>query len=350
MLIINPDTYRAFVKPLLFRLSPEGAQAAAGFALKQRRVWRAAAPLLMLDNARLEVDLAGLKLRNPIGLAAGYDKDCEYLPSLEALGFGYLTCGTVTEMPRAGNPSPRVIRYPADEAIINSLGFPSKGLEFAAAQLERAQPLLGDTPVVASVSGVTADEIARCHRRLEPLASAVEINISSPNTLGLRVFQQPDALGRLLSLLNDDRRKPLFVKLPPYMDLPSTGGEQKDTALGLVRVCAEYGVDAVTAANTWPIRDSRLAVGAGGLSGKPVFGDMVRMVADIRAVAGSRMAINACGGVFSGEDALEAIRAGATTVQLLTSLIYRGPGVVRRIKEQTLSLMDAEHIAALSMG
>ena len=350
MLIINPDTYRTFVKPLLFRLSPEGAQSAARFALKQRHIWRAASALLTLENARLEVDLAGLKLRNPIGLAAGYDKDCEYLPALEALGFGYLTCGTVTEAPRAGNPSPRVIRYPNDEAIVNSLGFPSKGLEYAAAQLERAQTALGDTPIVVSVSGVTADEIARCHRRLEPLAAAVEVNISSPNTLGLRVFQQPDALGRLLALLNDGRRKPLFVKLPPYLDLPSTGGEQKDMVLGLARACAEYGVDAVTAANTWPIRDSRLAVGAGGLSGKPVFADMARMVADIRAEAGGRMAINACGGVFSGEDALAAIRAGATTVQLLTSLIYRGPGIARRIKEQTLSLMDAEHIAALSVG
>lgn len=338
------------MKPLLFRLSPEGAQAAAGFALKRHHIWRAASPLLRLENARLEVDLAGLRLRNPIGLAAGYDKDCEYLPALESLGFGYLTCGTVTESPRAGNPSPRVIRYPADEAIVNSYGFPSKGLEFAAAQLERAQAALGDTPVVASVSGVTADEIARCHRRLEPLASAIEVNISSPNTLGLQAFQRPDALGRLLGLLNEGRRKPLFVKLPPYLDLPSTGGEQKEMALGLVRTCVEYGVDAVTVANTWPIRDSRLAVGAGGLSGKPVFGDMARMVADIRAEAGAGMAINACGGVFSGEDALTALRAGATTVQLLTSLIYRGPGIVRRINEQTLALMDAERIAALSMG
>ena len=344
MLIINPDTYRMLIKPLLFRLPPEAAQSTARLALKQRRIWQAASPLLQVDDPRLAVNLAGMNLPNPIGLAAGYDKDCEYLPALSSIGFGYLTCGTVTEAPRDGNPSPRVIRYESDEAIINSLGFPGKGLEHAAAQLEKAQHLLGATPVVASVSGVAPDEILRCHRRLEPLASAVEINISSPNTLGLRIFQQPDALRQLLEQLNYGRRKPLFVKMPPYLVTPSIGSEQKDMTLGLVDACMQRGVDAVTVANTWPARDSRLAVGAGGLSGRPVFADMVRMIADIKAEVGDRMAINACGGIFSGADALAAIQAGARTVQIYTSLIYRGPGIVRRINRQMLSLMDAESI------
>ena len=348
MLIINPDTYGAFVKPLLFRLSPEAAQNAARLAFQQRHIWRAAAPLLKVDNPRLAVDLAGLPLRNPIGLAAGYDKDCEGLPGLASLGFGYLTCGTVTEYPRAGNPAPRVIRYERDDAIINALGFPSKGLEYAAQQLERAQPMLNGTPVVASVSGVAPDEILRCHRRLEPLASAVEVNISSPNTLGLRVFQQPDALSRLLDSLNDGRRKPMFVKLPPYLETPSIGSEQRDAVLALARTCAREGVDAVTVANTWLARDSRLAVGSGGLSGRPVFPDMLRMVADIRAEVGARLAINAAGGVFSGDDALAALRAGADTAQVFTSLIYRGPGIVKRINERLITLMDADRIPALT--
>ena len=342
MLIINPDTYRTLIKPLLFRLSPEAAQSAAHLALKPHRVWQAASPLLRVDDPRLAVNLAGMSLSNPIGLAAGYDKDCEHLPALSSLGFGYLTCGTVTEAPRMGNPSPRIIRYDADEAIINSLGFPGKGVDYAAAQLEQAQHLLADTHVVASVSSVAPDEILRCHRRLEPLASAVEVNISSPNTLGLRIFQQPDTMRQLLERLNDGRRKPLFVKLPPYLQTPSTGSEQKDMVLSLVDVCLRQRVDAVTVANTWPARDSRLAVGAGGLSGRPVFADMLHMVADIKAEVGDRMAINACGGIFSGADALAAIQAGATTVQLLTSLIYRGPGIAKRINKQLLALMDAE--------
>ena len=348
MLIINPDTYRTFIKPLLFRLSPEAAQWAAHLALKQRQVWRVASPMLQVENSRLEVDLAGIRLPNPVGLAAGYDKDCESLPSLSSLGFGYLTCGTVTEMPRAGNPAPRVLRYESDEALINSLGFPSKGVEHAAWQLEQAQPLLDGTPVVASVSGVSAEEIVRCHLRLEPLASAVEVNISSPNTLGLRIFQQPGTLSELLGRLNEHRNKPLFVKLPPYLETPSIGSEQKDMVLSLVEVCVAQGVEAVTVANTWPANDSRLAVGTGGLSGKPVFADMLQMVADIRAAAGSGIGINASGGIFSGEDALAAIQAGATTVQILTSLVYRGPGIVRRINEQMLDQMDQEHMPALT--
>ena len=348
MLIINPDTYRTFIKPLLFRLSPETAQSLSHIALKQRQIWRAAEPLLNVDNSRLEVDLAGMRMNNPVGLAAGYDKDCESLPSLASLGFGYLTCGTVTELPRAGNPSPRVLRYESDEALVNSLGFPSKGVEHTAIRLEQALPLLNGTPVVASVSGVAPEEILRCHQRLEPLASAIEVNISSPNTLGLRIFQQSETLRQLLVGLNDQRSKPLFIKLPPYLETPSIGSEQKDMVLSLVDVCAEQGVEAVTVSNTWPVRDSRLAVGAGGLSGKPVFADMLQMVADIRAETGSTMAINACGGIFNGADALAAIQAGATTVQILTSLVYRGPGIVRRINEQMLSLMDQEHMPALT--
>lgn len=302
---------------------------------------------MQVDNPRLEVGLAGLRLRNPVGLAAGYDKDCKYIPSLSSLGFGYLTCGTVTEEPRSGNPRPRIIRHTKDESVINSLGFPSKGLEFAAQQLEQSQHLIGDTPVVVSVSGTAPDEIVRCHRRLEPLVSAVEVNISSPNTLGLRIFQQPNALAHLLGMINERRCKPLFVKLPPYMSLPSVGSEQRDMVMSLVDVCMQQGVDAITAANTWPVRHSGLVVGSGGLSGKPVFADMLQMVADIRAEVGDRMAINACGGIFTGEDAMLALQAGATTVQLLTSLIYRGPGVVRRINEQLLSLMDADRVVAL---
>ena len=348
MLIINPDTYRTFIRPLLFRLPPEAAQSVAHIALKQRQVWRAASPLLQVENSRLEVNLAGMRLSNPVGLAAGYDKDFESIPSLSSLGFGYLTCGTVTELPRAGNPAPRVLRYENDEALVNSLGFPSEGVENAALQLEQAQPMLDGVPVVASVSGVAGDEIVRCHRRLEPLVSAVEVNISSPNTLGLRIFQQPDTLRQLLASINENRSRPLFVKLPPYLVTPSIGSEQKDMVLRLVDVCVEHGVEAVTVSNTWPVRDSRLAVGAGGLSGRPVFSDMLQMVADIRAEAGTRLAINASGGIFTGEDALAAIQAGATTVQILTSLIYRGPGIVRRINEQMLSLMDQEHMPALT--
>ena len=353
MLIINPGTYKSIIRPLLFNLSPETAQGAAEFALRQDYLWKALSPLLKVDSPRLETTIAGLRLKNPVGLAAGYDKDCKVIPSLAAMGFGYVTCGTVTAMPQPGNPRPRVLRYVEDEALVNALGFPSKGLASAAEALGRVQEVRATTPIVVSVSGVTDEDILKCHRRLEPLADAVEINISSPNTAGLRVFQESDALGKLLDQVNDERQRPLFIKLPPYpssKDQPSAGDEEREKVLGLVEVCVNHGVSAVTVSNTWPVRDSRLAVGSGGLSGRVVFPDTLRMVADLKAVVGDAMAINACGGIFSGKDAFEVLQAGATTVQVLTGLIYRGPGIARSINERLLAAMDEGRVVSLGLG
>lgn len=346
MLLLSTDGYRVAIRPLLFRLPPEAAQRLADLALKQSYLWGALSPMLRVRDVRLEVDLCGMRLRNPVGLAAGYDKNCEFLPSMAALGFGYVTGGTVTESPRPGNPRPRVLRHVKEQSLINALGFPSRGLEFAARRLEKTRDSLGAARLIVSVSGTAADEIARCHRRLEPLADAIEVNISSPNTAGLRVFQEPAALAELLGRLNDSRNKPLFIKLPPYPE----EGEARDRVMALVKVCVERGVDALTVANTRPTKDPRLAVGAGGLSGKPIFADMLRMVADVRAEAGKRLAINACGGVFSGGDAWKAFEAGATTVQLLTGLIYRGPGIVKQINEELLRIMDRQGVASLHGG
>ncbi|MCH7745257.1 MAG: dihydroorotate dehydrogenase (quinone) [Chloroflexi bacterium] len=352
MLILNPDTYSLIAKRLLFSIPPEIAQSLTSFALKQEPIWRGLSSVFRVQDPRLEVNLSGMKLENPVGLAAGYDKNCEFLPSLAALGFGYVSGGTVTLLPQPGNPSPRIIRYTQDESLINSLGFPNHGLEFAARQLEQNYGARGNTPVVVSVSGITPDEIVACHRRMEPLVDAIEINISSPNTLGLRVFQEPIALADLLGKVSDGRTKPLFVKLPPYPSdeiSSSSSNNAKEQVLSLARVCVEQGVEALTVSNTWPAMDSRLAVGAGGISGKVIFHDTIRMVADVKAEVGDRAAINACGGIFSGEDAMTALLAGATTVQILTGLIYRGPGIVKRINEELLALLfsqDASPAAA----
>lgn len=348
MLILNPDTYSLIAKRLLFAIPPEIAQSLTSFALKQEPIWRRLSSVFRVQNPRLEVNLAGMKLGNPVGLAAGYDKNCEFLPSLAALGFGYVSGGTVTLLPRPGNPSPRIIRYTQDESLINSLGFPNHGLEFAARRLEQSYDTRGDTPVVVSVSGITQDEIVACHRRMEPLADAIEINISSPNTLGLRVFQEPIALADLLGKINDGRRKPLFVKLPPYSSdeiSSSSPNNTREQVLSLVKVCVEKGVEALTVSNTWPAMDSRLAVGSGGISGKVIFHDTIRIVAEVKAEVGDRAAINACGGIFSGEDALMAMLAGATSVQVLTALIYRGPGIVKRINEELLALLYVQDVS-----
>ena len=348
--MLNLEVYRSLIRPLLFSLPPERAQHLAELALMPWFLWRAVSPALRVHDRRLKVDLAGLKLKNPVGLAAGYDKDCRFLPSLAALGFGYLVGGTVTESPQPGNPRPRLLRRVREESLINALGFPSKGLDFAVRRLERARKALGQTPVIASVAGVTVEEMVRCHRRLEPLADAVEVNISSPNTAGLRVFQEPVALAELLERLNETRSTPLFVKFPPYAASEassSPGGEARDRVLGLARVCRAQGLDGVTVANSQPVQDSRLAVGAGGLSGRAIFTDTLRMVSEIKGEVGDKVAVNACGGIFSGEDAWKAIEAGATTVQVLTGVIYRGPGVAMSINRELLRIIDRQGVASL---
>ena len=348
--MLNLEVYRSLIRPLLFSLPPERAQHLAELVLKPWFLWRAVSPALRVHDRRLKVDLAGMKLKTPVGLAAGYDKDCRFLPSLAALGFGYLVGGTVTESPQPGNPRPRLLRHVGEESLINALGFPSKGLDFAARRLERARKALGQTPVIASVAGVTVEEMVRCHRRLEPLADAVEVNISSPNTAGLRVFQEPVALAELLERLNERRSKPLFVKLPPYAASEassSPGGEARDRVLGLARVCQAQALDGVTVANSQPVQDSRLAVGAGGLSGRAIFPDTLRMVYEIKGEVGDKVAVNACGGIFSGEDAWKAIEAGATTVQVLTGVIYRGPGVAMSINRELLRIIDRQGVASL---
>ena len=198
MLALGTLLYRLLLRRLLFLLPPEVAQRAANLALRQKPVWRALAPAFRVRDARLKVYLCGLRLENPVGLAAGYDKNCELLSSLGDLGFGYLMCGTITEWPKPGNPKPRLHRLVKQRSLINAMGFPNKGLESAAGRLKRARPALGSTAVGVSVSGSTLEEIVRCHRRLEPLADVVEINISSPNTVGLKVFHEPAALAELI--------------------------------------------------------------------------------------------------------------------------------------------------------
>ena len=347
---ILPDPYRHLIRPALFTLPAEAAQRVAEMALGQTPLWRALSPALRVRNSRLESELYGLRLKNPIGLAAGFDKDCKLLPSLAALGFGYLVVGTVTESPRPGNPRPRMFRYVKDASLINALGFPGSGLEAAARRLERSRARTERTPVVVSVSGTTTEEIVRCHRRLEPLVDAVEINFSSPNTEGLRAFHEPAALKALLGKVGDGRTTPLMVKMPPYPidGQGGDGGPGREQILSLARVCREEGVDALTVANSRPAADPRLSTGSGGLSGRLVYDAMLTMVADIRAEVGNGPAINACGGVFTGDDAWRALEAGATTVQLYTGFVYRGPTIVRKIGRELLAAMDRAGVARLS--
>ncbi len=331
--------YAALLRPLLFLLPPEKAQASAEWLLKRHGLWHALSPLLDYHDPRLRVEAGGLVFPSPVGLAAGLDKDCEFLAALQDIGFGYAVGGTVVPRPRDGNPKPRLMRLPTQASLINALGFPSLGMTAVQRNLERLRHLKRHAakPVIASVAGLSLEEFLECHATLEPLADATELNISSPNTQGIRIFQEAQNFKTLLEHINAQRKKPLWVKIPPYAD-----NQGRDHVLTLVRLAKEHGVNAVTASNTKPVEALQLAPGRGGLSGRSVFDDTLRIVPEVRAEAGHSMSVNACGGIATAEDALRALKAGANTVQLLTAMVYQGPSVVGRINRGLVRLMEKQ--------
>ena len=345
-LALMPSAYESILRPLLFKLPPERAQHLADQALKVWPLWQGLSAFRSGDGPELATAVGGMSLTNPVGLAAGYDKNCQLTPGLASLGFGYVTCGTVTLDARPGNPGVRVVRDPGRLALANALGFPGDGLESAAKNLSRDRQVVRGAPVIVSVSGTEIDDIVACHRRLEPLVDAVEINISSPNTAGLRVFHDTGVLAELVGAISEQRSRPLFVKMPPFPERDQDA-EHHDLALSLAEVCVSAGVDGLTVSNTQPVSDSRLGVGSGGLSGRPIYWQMLRMVSEVRGVIGDSASLNACGGIFSAEDAWRALHAGADTVQLLTGMVYRGPGIALNISRGLSRLVSLHGLTSI---
>jgi len=291
------------------------------------------------EDEVLHTELAGLKLKNPIGLAAGFDKNIQFLSSMEQLGFGYVTGGTITKEPRPGNPSPRLLRIKEDKTLINSMGFPGEGLQVAAKRLQNL-PINPTAIRVVSVSGTTIEDIVACQTTIQTLCSAIEVNISSPNTAGLRIFQKNPQLVSLLEALNRNKKVPIFVKLPPFnasLDKSITV-ETRD----LIETCLKCEIDAITVANTIPVDDTRLAVGRGGLSGSKLFENTLVMINTIKREYGDEISVNACGGISTGAQAFKLIQAGANSVQLYTSLVYEGPGLVKNIKTDLAKLLKSQ--------
>lgn len=335
----NLNVYRKVIRPALFLLPAETAYDLATLALRLWPLWRLIGAANSFAASNIRTTVGGIEIKNPVGLAAGLDKDCKLLPALSSLGFGYVTCGTVTLHPRTGNPKNRLIRDKSREALINSMGFPNKGLESAVERIKRSRSRCLDTPVIVSVSGTEGDDIVTCHRQLEPLVDAVEVNISSPNTKGLRIFHNPDVLAKLLDTINAGRSKPLFVKLPPF-PAADENAEHHNRALSLARVCVEKQVDALTIANTQPVEHHELKVRSGGLSGRPIYEQMLRMVSEVRECIGDEADINACGGIFTAKEARRVIEAGATTIQMLTGFVYNGPCVAPYINKSLSRSLD----------
>ncbi len=265
--------------------------------------------------------MAGLTLPTPIGMAAGFDKDCNVLKSLLNLGFGFVTGGTITLASRPGNPKPRVIRLPDQKALVNSMGFPGRGLEPAIKRLQRSQPY--KNRIFVSIAGTIEDEIFDCFNRAQSVAGGIELNISSPNTVGLRTFHETGRLRGLIEGLTAEKTVPLFVKLPPW----SRDDDNRRQILKLAETAIDAGVDGLIVANTRPVESSRLKVGRGGLSGKPLFENTELMIADVQALVHDEIAIIACGGVSTSTHVWKLLASGASAVQLYTSFIYEGPGL-----------------------
>jgi dihydroorotate dehydrogenase len=324
--------YESLARPALFLTSAETAHGIARAFFTQPLMWRAIHRHLTVNDERLHVNVGSLPLKNPVGLAAGFDKNCEMMNSLFCMGFGYLTLGTVTATRRDGNPKPRMWRC-RDRSLLNSMGLPNNGSESAADNIMKAGKQNG--PLILSISGLSIDEFCQCYCKLEPLADGVELNISTPNTTGVRIFQDAGVLDQLLHAVTRIRsKKPLWAKIPPYFN-----EEERENVLGLVDICRKNSVDGITAINTKRIHEERSSIGTAGLSGKAIFEDMLRIVREVYRYTGARLPINACGGIFSGNDAWQAFESGASTVQLYTGFIYKGPGIIAGINRELLQLV-----------
>lgn len=333
--------YRRLVRPALFALPPERASKLGELVLRTPLLWGAARPWLSPADTALRITLAGMELPSPVGAAAGIDKDCRFLGSLLDIGFGFATGGTVTLAQRLGNPKPRLLRDPARRAVVNAMGFPGLGLDFAE---RRLRALGGRRPrLFASVSGTVDEEIMECHARLQPLVAAVEVNISSPNTAGLRVFHEPARLRGLIELLSGGKDRPLFVKLPPW----GRDTDSRRAVLLMAETAVHAGADGLVIANSQPVEHPGLAVGRGGLSGAPLFEHTVRMVAEARADLPGTPVI-ACGGVSSASDAWELMAEGASAVQIYAALVYEGPGLPGRINRDLSAMMRRAGIESVS--
>jgi dihydroorotate dehydrogenase len=331
--------YRLF-RPLLFRLDPEAAHALTLYAL---RLTGAIPPLhwaiaKVFSAPAKPITVFGLHFKNPIGLAAGYDKDAVAVRGLAALGFGHIEVGTVTPRPQPGNPRPRLFRLVEDQAVINRMGFPGRGAEYVARRLGKIvhgprSVVVGlnigknkDTPLEAA-----AEDYAALMRAFSPLADYLAINVSSPNTVGLRRLQGREMLEGLLGVLSAEkeraiRQTPILVKLAP--DLTD---EELDDALAAI---LDRGMDGVIVTNTTLGREglrSPLRGESGGLSGVPLRVRSEAVLARVVERLGGRLPVVSVGGIMGPEDAKRRLDMGAALVQVYTGLVYAGPGLVRDI-------------------
>jgi dihydroorotate dehydrogenase len=328
--------------PLLRWLDPEDAHR---LAIQGLKLWPPVKP--RVDDSKLAVRAFGLNFSNPVGIAAGFDKNAEAPDALLRLGFGFVEVGTVTPKPQAGNPRPRLFRLERDEAVINRMGFNNEGAEVVLRRLAARAQYGGIVGVNVGANKDSDDRVADYVKLIEtfaPLASYFTVNVSSPNTPGLRNLQQAAALDDLLARVIDARERvraaagdtPVLLKIAPDLSL----GELDD----VVHIARSRRVDGMIVANTTLSRSPTLRERTkmneqGGLSGRPLFRLSTRMVAETYVRAEGAFPLIGVGGIDSGGAALTKIRAGATLVQLYSALVYKGLGLVESIKADLASTL-----------
>lgn len=326
------------------------------FALDSEQAHRLTVEALKLSPARtppragpLAIEVAGIPFPNPLGMAAGFDKDAEVPDALFGLGFGFVEVGSITPLPQSGNPKPRLFRLVEDQAVINRMGFNNGGRNAALARLARRQSRAGVLGINIGANKDSADRIADyavMTRAMAPYATYLAVNISSPNTPGLRALQDEGALTALLEAVQDARGEhgpPIFLKVAPDLEPADIDA--------IARIALDQRLGALIVSNTTisrPALTSRHAGEAGGLSGAPLRDLALQRVRDFRSATGGAMPLVGVGGIATAEDAWARIRAGASLVQLYSAMVYGGPGLPRQIVKGLARLMNRNGFASIA--
>ncbi|MCS6959621.1 MAG: quinone-dependent dihydroorotate dehydrogenase [Pseudanabaenaceae cyanobacterium SKYGB_i_bin29] len=343
--------YQSFLRPLLFTIDPEQAHQLTitiGRSICRSQFWRdRLAAWFAYDHPCLQQEVMGIKFRNPLGLAAGFDKNAELLSLWEAIGFGFAEVGTITPLPQAGNPRPRLFRLPEDEGILNRMGFNNAGAFAISERIGKVNFPVGinlgkqkETPIEGA-----AQDYLTSFSLLKDKGDYFVINVSSPNTPNLRDLQAVKHLDCILTTLMaaNTNGKPLLVKIAP--DLADTD------ILGIVDLCLARGVSGIIATNTTTARDNlrqqKYIYEPGGISGAPLRSRSTAVIRLIYRYSQGKLPIIGVGGISSAEDAWEKLRAGASLLQVYTGLVYRGPGLIREILQGITHRMVRHHFTDL---
>jgi dihydroorotate dehydrogenase len=339
----------SILRPYIFSLDPEAAH---DLAIKSLKLNFLPGSLFEVKGEELlETSLFNKKFKNPIGLAAGFDKSAEVYNSLFKLGFGFVEVGTITPEKQLGNPKPRIFRLEKDQALINRLGFNNHGSEIIAQRISENKPtgILGINIGPNKETKNKSDDFYLCLSRLYSYADYITINISSPNTEGLRNFHDENSMIKLLVGLNKLKKekqinKPLVVKLSPDIN-------EKDIS-NIVEIINKYKIDGIIISNTTDKNRESLSDAnkneVGGLSGKPIKNISTNLIKKFYKETNKKIKIIGVGGVDSGDSAFEKITAGADLVQLYTGMVYKGPGVIKEIKKELISILKNEKIKNIS--